>query len=447
MSLNSMRESSHPGEAWHARLPKSIKRPVVIGLVVLCVGVLGFGVWAGTAPINSAIIASGKFIATGQNKIIQHLEGGIVDEILVDEGDVVGPGQVLVRLDDMTAKTQVRRLHLRLVRQTTLQARLESERLGRRELHVPAGVTQHMSEPEVAEIVDGQRAEFEARRTKMAKEIAILKQRIAGIEKERVGLAAQTKSVVRQEELIARELEQKRGLYKKGLTPWSQVLALEREAAKLEGNRGDLIARDGRAVVRITETEEQIAQLGSKRVEEATKELREVEGEIDDLEERLKKARDDLSRLEVRAPVKGIVVKLSHHTPGGVISPGQEILELLPAEEDLLVEAFVRPDDIDVVQKGNTAQLRLIALKQRVTPMVAGRVTYVSADTIEGKQPGEMFYVARIRPDKDRSAEIKHVRQAPGMPVEVYIETGEQTFFEYLVGPISDSFSRAFREQ
>lgn len=433
--------------SWHANVPKSIKRPAVIGLVVLSFAFFGFGIWAGTAPINSAVVASGKFIATGQNKIIQHLEGGIIQKIRVREGELVQPGQILFELDGTSAKAQLRRLVLKRYRLLAMQARLTAERNFHDEITFPQNLQDAAGVPEVQLILERQESEFSARRDVLESQIMVLQQEKAGITEVVAGLHKSRRAIKKQMELIDEELVGHKSLYEKGLLQLSRFLQYKRAKADYQGKLGTEIASIGRANADSAKIMSQIVALKSTRVEKSVEQLRTVETELDDLEEQLKSAQDILTRLEIRAPVPGIIVKLWHHTSGGVIAPGQKILEILPIEEDLLVEAYVQPSDIDVVREGNNAQLRLVALKQRVTPMVPGRVIYVSADTIEGRNPGEVVYLARIRMDEKKATEIEGFKGAPGMPVEVYIETGERTFIQYLVSPISDSFSRSFREQ
>lgn len=438
--------SSEDLHQWHDGVSKSIRLPVIVGGVVFVLGICGFGAWAGMAPIDSAVIASGKFIATGQNKIIQHLEGGIVDEILVKEGDSVTRGQPLVRLDDTATKAQLRRLELRRYRFLAMQSRLIAERHGYDKIALPEALGKEPPDPEVAAMVERQRTEFDARRDELKSETEILQRRIAAIREEITGIGAQRHASSTQLTMINQEIVGQEKLFEKGLARLTSLLALRRSKAKLEGERGELIAKIARSKERITETESQIVHLRSKQVEEVVAELRKVETDLDDVEEQIKAARDVLDRLQVKAPVRGIVVKLAHHTRGGIVGPGQEILELLPVEEKLLVEAFIRPIDIDVVQKDDIAELRMTALDQRTTPTIPGRVSYVSADTVEGKRPEEIFYISRIVIDETEAEKIADFNPAPGMPVEVYIKTGEQTFLEYLARPILDSLSRAFRE-
>ena len=434
------------GSEWHAGVPRTLRAPALIAIACLVLGLLAFGAWAGIAPISGAIVAQGSFAASGENKIVQHLEGGIINAILVKEGDVVKPGQTLMRLDDTAARAQLRRLELNRYRQLAMQARLDAERRSKDEITFPKSLTAALDDPEVREISEGQEYEFQARQAAVASEIDVLNQRIAAIEQEISGVNFQHVAAVSQLTFIERELTGKQTLYDKGLTDLPTLLALKRAEAKLTGEGGQATAEIGRAKERIAETRSQIIHLKHARIEKAAEDLRDVESELDDVQERIKAASDVLTRTEIKAPVRGIVVKLAHHTSGGVISAGQEILELLPVDEELLVEAYIRPVDIDAIHNGNTAQLRLTALNQRITPMIPGRVVYISADTIEGKRPDEIFYVSRIKIDKQAAKKLASFKPTPGMPVEVYIDTGKRTFFEYLAKPVSDSVSRAFRE-
>lgn len=342
---------------WDRDVPKNTRFFATIGFAVFGLAFLGFGVWAVTAPISSAVVAHGRFVATGQNKIIQHLEGGIIREFLVEEGEIVEPGQPLVVLDETAAEAELRRLVLKHSRLLAMQARLHAERLGKPEITFPESLVKAKIDADVLEMMDGQASEFAARKTEQASRAAVLRKRIAAIEEEISGLQAQRASVSSQHGFIVEELKQKEHLYKMGLTPVAKLLSFKRAEAKLTGERGGITAKIGRARERIAETENRIIHLRSKLIEEVVAELRRIEGELDDVEERIKTARDVLGRLEVRAPVRGIVVKLAHYTPRGVLSAGQEILELVPLDENLLVEASISPSDIDEVRKGKTAQV------------------------------------------------------------------------------------------
>lgn len=429
-----------------SNVPLAVRWPAFLGLLGLLGFFGGLGVWASTAPIAGAAVAPGSLVASGQNKIIQHLEGGIIKSILVKEGDVVTSGQILVRLEDTLARAQLRRLELKQYRLRAMQARLEAEQHLKREITFPEDVTAALNDPEVKVIVEGQESEFKARQDALASEIAVLNQRIAAIGEEISGLTSQHESALSQLSFIERELTGKQALYDKGLTQLPALLALKRAEAKLIGEKGEATAQMGRAKERIAGAKSQIIHLKNKRIEAAAETARNVESELDDVEERVKAASDILARIEIKAPVRGIVIKLAHHTPGGVLSAGQDILELLPVDKELLIEARMLPQDIDSVKVGQMATVMFSALNQRTTPVVDARVEYVSADRLFDDKTRQSYYLARLRFADLEGTGISVADLYPGMQVDTFIRTTERTFVEYLVRPIRDSFQKAFRE-
>lgn len=433
-------------DRWHEKVPVGIGRPAVLGLIVFLVGIMGFAYWASTAELSSAAVAKGSFIATGSNKTIQHLEGGIIKEIKASEGDLVEKGAPLVILDDTAAKAELRRLVLKRATELAIATRLDAERQGKEKFDFSEELVTSAEDPDIAAILDAQQEEFSARLDEHNSEVKVIQERIDAIRQEIRGLDAQKASVKTQIDLLQEEIEANEKLLEKGLTKRSRFLALKRAYAELKGKQGKLEADIGRARERITESDSQVVHLKSVRREQSMTKFRETRSSIGDVEERIKAARDVLKRLRVQAPVRGVIVKMHQNTTGGVVGSGEDILELLPADERLLVEAQMRPDDIDQVRVGLSAQLRLVAFNQRTTPTVDGEVVYVSADAMEGKQPGEVYYVARIQLLEDSLAKIKDLDISPGMPVEVFVQTGERTFFEYLMRPITDSLARAFKE-
>jgi len=438
------------GEEWCKDVPRATRWPLLLGSLVLVFGVFGFGVWASVAPIDGAVVASGTFVATGQNKIIQHLEGGIISKIMVREGDVVEAGQPLVLLDDTDARANLRRLTLRHDRLLAIQARLEAEVGGAEEVTFDPDLLARAADPEVAAIIEGQKIEFKARRERVTSEIAILEQGIAALRENINGGRAQLRAVQVQLGLVAQELEGKRELLKKGYVRKPDVLALERAQAGLEGQIGQLTAGISDARERISREEQKISHVRSQLIQSATEQLRNTQSELDDVRERTRMAEGVSERVTIEAPVKGIVVKLMFHTAGGVVAPGKDILELLPVNDELIIEARVRPQDIDNLHSGQEALVRLTALNQRITPMLPGEVIYVSADALPDEQRGAAHssaYIARISLDKEAVSELPKFRPTPGMPAEVFIKTGERTFFAYLLRPLTDSFARAFRER
>ena len=443
---------------WYRGVPLSAKWPIFTVLAVLVVWLGCFGVWAGVAPLNSAVVASGTFVATGQNKLVQHFEGGIIREIAVKDGDVVEANQVVVRMDDTAANSKLRRLVLKKYRLLAMKARLEAEMSSSETIDAPSAFSESARDPEIKAILERQRAELWARRASLATEESVLVKQIAGLEESILGYQAQVQSTKQRIALFAEELKDKNSLLGQQLVRKPDVLALRRSEASLGGELGEYLGRIADSKERIAQANERIAQLHSTALRDAIKELRETEADLDDVEEQIRAAQDVVDRVDVRSPVRGIVVKKNFHTPGGVVSPGAVILELLPIGEERIIEAHMNPKDISHVSVGQQALVRLSALNQRITPMVEASVIYVSADALAGQvqvktetQPDSdtrrEFYVVRVRLDQDDILRrMPEFIPTPGMPADVYIKTGERTFFEYMMKPVFDSFSRAFRE-
>jgi HlyD family secretion protein len=443
---------------WYRGVPLSAKWPIFTGLAMLVVWLGCFGVWAGVAPLNSAVLAPGTFMATGQNKLVQHFEGGIIREIAVKEGDVVEANQVLVRIDDTAANAKLRRLVLKKYRLLAMKARLEAEMRSSETIETPAAFSQSAADPEIKGIFERQRAELRARRASLATEESVLRKQIAGLEESIRGYQAQVQSTKDRLALFVEELKDKDSLLSQQLIRKSDVLALRRSEASLGGDLGEFLGRIADSRERIAQANERIAQLHSTALRDAIKELRETETELDDVEEQIRAAQDVVDRVDVRSPVHGIVVKNNFHTRGGVVSPGAVILELLPIGDERIIEAHVNPKDISHVSVGQEALVRLSALNQRITPMVGASVIYVSADALAEQMQVKTetrpdsdtrreFYVVRVRLDQDDILRrMPEFVPTPGMPADVYIKTGERTFFEYIMKPVFDSLSRAFRE-
>jgi HlyD family type I secretion membrane fusion protein len=451
-----MRSQKESIGEWYRGVPLSAKWPIFTGLAMLAVWLGCFGVWAGVAPLNSAVVASGTFVATGQNKLVQHFEGGIIREIAVKEGDVVEANQVLVRMDDTAANAKLRRLVLKKYRLVAMKARLEAEMSSSETIETPAAFSEQ--DPEIKAILERQRAELRARRASLATEESVLRKQIAGLEESIRGYHAQVQSTKDRVALFAEELKDKDSLLGQQLIRKSDVLALRRSEASLGGDLGEYLGRIADSKERIAQANEKIVHLHSTALRDAIKELRETEADLDDVEEQIRAAQDVANRVEVHSPVRGIVVKRNFNTPGGVVSSGAVILELLPIGEERIIEAHVNPKDISHVSVGQEALVRLSALNQRITPMVGASVIYVSADALAEQvqvkterhpdsNTRQEFYVVRVRLDQDDILRrMPEFIPTPGMPADVYIKTGERTFFEYIMKPVFDSLSRAFRE-
>ncbi|SIP88749.1 HlyD family type I secretion periplasmic adaptor subunit [Bosea sp. TND4EK4] len=436
---------------WYADIPREPRLAKVAGVAIMASVLLGFGVWGNTAPIAGAVIANGLFVTTGQNKTIQHLEGGVIREILVREGDIVEPGQLLVQLDDVAARAELRRLQLRLYRAETIEARLNAEVQGEEGWSVPSHLSDRARDPEFAGLLRTQTGTFVAHQRSMQNEVIVHRKAIDGLNEKLTGSQAQLGSVQKQLQLIREELAGKTALLERGYIRKPEVLALQRNAANLEGELGRITGDIGDAKERIAREMELIDGVKRQVVKTASEQLQDIAAELNDVRERLRTARGVAERTRIVAPVKGSVVKLRYHTSGGVIEAGKNVMDIVPLQDEIIIEAKVRPQDIDKIKHSQLAVVRLTALNQRTTPMIDGRIIYISADALpdekqRGLPNGTDLYVVRVRLDSHVIEHVPHFEPTPGMPAEVFIKTSERTFFQYLIQPLKDSMSRAFRE-
>jgi HlyD family type I secretion membrane fusion protein len=404
------------------------------------------------APIAGAVVASGVFVATGQNKIIQHLEGGVIREIYVREGDVVEQDQLLVDLDETAPRAELRRLFLRRARLTAIDARLQTEMREESEIIFPDELTQTAGDPEVKEILESQRMTFTARQNNMNSDISSINEGINALNERIQGSYVQLDAVKRQIVLLSEEIDTKAYLLQTGLVRKPELLILQRSKANLEGEVGRIMGDIGDAKERIAKSYEQINGVRKTAIKTAVEQMHEVRGELVDVRERMLSAKGILDRIRITAPVRGVVVKLRYHTHGGVIEAGKNIMEILPLKDELIIEARVRPRDIDSVRSGQNAMVRLTALNQRITPMVSGKVIYLSADTLADEKKSQQvgptdIYIVRVKLDSAEALAVPNFSPTPGMPAEVYIKTSERTFLQYIARPIHDSMMRAFRER
>ncbi|MCR9152250.1 MAG: HlyD family type I secretion periplasmic adaptor subunit [Rhodobacteraceae bacterium] len=434
---------------WYAGVPRSITRHAVFGLTLMLVAFGGFGLWALRAPLAAAVIAQGSFVATGQNKIVQHLEGGIIADILVTEGTTVREGETILRLDETLAEASKRELLVRRHRLEATEARLLAQNLEKDELVFSDALLALSDDPEVASILDGQRLAFEVARSGFANDIALIERNMDAIEARRVGYEQQLLSVRSQLEILEEELAAKDDLLREGLSLRDEVSALRRSRLEASGQ----IARLEAEIAEIDRMREKfLTQIGKTRDEygRATlSELQAIQAELESVREQVRRAENVLLRTEVHAPVSGIVVRLYYHTAGGVIETGRPIAEILPDDAPLIIETLVPRNDIDNVRVGQLATVRLTGLNQRTTPILNGLVDYVSADAVaSGEQAyAREVYVVRVTLTGEELARVSGFSPKPGMPVEIMIKTEERTFAQYIAKPIVDSMARAFREQ
>ncbi len=438
--------AAHGGRQSGGRQGMGVGRTMVFGAVVVALFFGGFGVWAGFAPLESAAIAQGILSVSGKRKTVQHLEGGIISDILIEEGDTVAAGQTLIVLNDTRASASFSRYQGQYRSAAALKARLEAERDDLSRVRYPEWLRQAVRDDGVDDFLATQNRIFRARAESLHNRTAIYRQRIAQLREEATGLTEEIEAQDRQIALLADEAESVRVLVEKGFEGKSRMLALERQKVEVAGERAQNRARLARVDQRVGETRLTIVELKNARLNEVVVELREVETRMSDLRESMSAARYELSRTRVTAPVAGTVVNLRVFTRGGVIGQGQPLMDIVPAGGELVIEARVEPTDIDTVYPDLPARVRLTAFSHLTTPPLSGTVLRVSADRLTDERTGTPYYEARVALDPGQP-ELADLKLQPGMPAEVMIVTGKRTALDYLLKPIVTSFTRALREQ
>ncbi len=432
--------------------PRSeIRKLNLIGLAVALVLVGGVGGWAATSQLSGAVIAPGTVVVESNVKKVQHPTGGVVGEIFVKEGSAVEVGQVVLRLDDTVTKATLGVVRSQLDELMSRQARLLAERDDAEAIAFPDELTLRRKDTAVETALAGEEKLFLSRRSARTGQRAQLGERVAQMNEEIRGLSAQQAAKESEIELIGKELVGVTDLYQKNLVSISRFTQLQRDRTRLLGERGQLIADSARARGKISETELQIIQLDQDFRTEVLKDLRDAQGKIAELKERVTAAEDQLKRIELRAPQSGVVHQLSVHTVGGVIGSGETIMQVVPRADELVVEAKVAPQDIDQVALGTSVTVRIMAGNQRTAPELTGVITRVSADLTREQQPGSQpapaYYTVRIALPTDQVARLKDIRLVPGMPAEAFIQTEERTPLEYLLKPLKEQIARTFRER
>ncbi|MES2539181.1 MAG: HlyD family type I secretion periplasmic adaptor subunit [Pseudomonadota bacterium] len=425
----------------------SIRGPVILGLAASLVLVLGFGLWATTARIAGAIIAPGQIEVERDRQIVQHPEGGVVEAILVTEGARVAAGDPLVRLDGSALRSERAIVDGRLSELAGQAARLRAERDGAAVVTFPDDLlSQAATSPTVAAQLDGQRRLFTARRATREDARRLLLRRIDQIYAQAKGLAASATALQTQLDLIGQELTVQRGLRAKGLVQANTVLALEREQARLAGQLGALEVERARNAGQIIETEIELSGLEAMRREQATADLRDIDALLLELAEQKRALDERIARLDLRAPVSGVVLDLQVTTPRAVLRPAEPVLYLVPQDRPLVITARIAPLYIDEVAVGQAAELVFPAFSSRVTPHLRGTVVLISADALHDPATGAPHYRAELELDAGELSRLGNQVLLPGMPVEVFLQTGRRTPLAYLVKPFTDYLGRAFRE-
>jgi HlyD family type I secretion membrane fusion protein len=421
-----------------------------VGIALLVVAFGGFGLWAALAPLSGAVIVQGTVKVLASRKTVQHLEGGIVKEILVREGDRVEKGQRLIVLDDVQPSAAVGVLQGQLDSELAKQARLNAEIARARAVEFPADLTARKDDPKVAAIMQAERKVFDARRRLLQSQVELLQGQIKEVGEEAAGWEQRIKAVDQSLGYIAEQLQINETLRDQNFVSRSRVLDMRRQLAEKEEARGEYLASLAQARQKTKELQLRIASLYETYLKEAADELKQTRKNLADLQDRMRPSQDQLSRAVIAAPLAGEVVDLRVHTVGGVITPREPLMDIVPADASLIVEGKMLVKDIRHVQVGADVDVQLTAYKRRITPRVPGKLSYVSADSLTDEKavPGEPreYYLVRITVHKKDLNEAGNLELTPGMPVEAYIKTQDRTLVEYMLQPITDSMRRAFRE-
>lgn len=458
--LATLRRTTHWLDAAAARLlpydtmnqlaPDQRARPtILVGLVLMLVLFGIIGLWAAVVPLSAGAIAQGKVISESNRKEIQHLEGGIVKEILVKDGDAVKAGQVLVRLDSTNAKARSEQVLGQYLAAKATETRLIAERDAKPSIAFPEEyLKQEAANPKVKDALETQRRLFTTRRESLEGQIQVLNQRAAQSGDEIRGLKEQIAAANTQISLLSQEITTVEGLLATGNALKPRLLNLQRQQADLMGQRGNAQAMISRAGQTISESKTAILNLKNEFLNKVVAELKDTQVQLSSLEEQARATSDVARRVEVTAPIAGTVTALKVHTIGGVLQSGEVLLSLVPRDDRMIVEARVSPQDVDVVHAGLAAQVRLTAYKSRYLRPAEGKVITISADRIEDPMTRESYFVARIEiPQAELSALGKDIKLTSGMPADVLIVTGNRTMLSYIVQPIRESFGHAFHDQ
>ncbi len=423
-------------------------RSIGFGLAAIALLAIGFGGWATTARMSGAVVTSGNVVVSSDLRDVQHPDGGIVGDINVRNGDRVQAGDVVLSLDNQLLSANQTLVDDRLVAIEAQLARLTAERDGLDELALSDELVSRNDEEKVQRALATQIAMMEARRLSQDGQVAALNEQITQIEQEITGLEAQRDAADEEIQLIESELAGQQKLLEKGLTPETRVTALKRQRSGLVGNSGGLISRIAVARGRISETQINILQLEKTFREKVMNEIAALEVERDGLKERRSAAELQMARVDLRAPADGIVHELTVNTVGGVVAPGETLMQIVPEGEGLVVTASVMPQDINNVAVGQSANVVIAAFDQHVVSRLDGSVEFVSADLKTDPVTGMSYYEARVALDDEAFSllEDRQLNLLPGMPAEVYIATGERTLFEYLIDPLSKQIRTTFRE-
>ncbi|MCG8508965.1 MAG: HlyD family type I secretion periplasmic adaptor subunit [Rhodospirillales bacterium] len=418
---------------------------VLLGVAIIMIFLIGGLIWASMAQLDSAAIAHGVVAKESNRKTVAHLEGGIVRDILVEDGERVATGEPIILFDDTRAEATLALLQARLDAAMARQARLWAERDGLAEVPFPKPLLKRAADPEIARLLSGERRAFESHRQNIENQQAVIAERLEKARAETGGVESQLTAKREHRKLLWEELAMIRPLFDKGLVAKNRLLSVQQRLAETEGEIGDLNSRLAQTADKIAELRLQTALPRQKRLNEVTELAQETGERIAELHEKIRAAADILERTIVRAPVDGYVVDLDVHTRGGIVQPGQRLLDLVPEKDRAVIDLRIDPRDIDAVYAGMPAQIRLSAFNARTTPLLSGRVTSISADRTVDPQSGAAYFTGRVMPERDEAGS-DGISLSAGMQAEVYLITSKRSVLDYLTEPVLRSFERAGRE-
>ncbi|RIY01368.1 HlyD family type I secretion periplasmic adaptor subunit [Aureimonas flava] len=424
-----------------------LRRPIIIGSAIVGVFIVGIGTWAAFAPLSGAVLAGGVVKVEDSRKVVKNRDGGIVRSVQVRDGQHVQAGDILLRMDDVQARSAYEVYDNQLMNLLARRARFTAESKGEDQITFPPELLERRDDPAVAQLIADQTTLFQTRKLGLETQVEILQQRRQQLDTRISGYEVQIASIDRQQELIEEEKKGVAALLAKGLAPKTQVLALERASVDLGGKTGSLRSQIAEARETQGEAQMQMNRLKQDRLTEANEGLSTVQSDMANIVPRLQSARATLDLTEVRAPVTGTVLGLTQFTDGGVLSPGERILDIVPEDTQLIIEAMIQPQDIAKVEPDMTAMVKLTAYNQSTTPSVSGRILRVSPDRLTTEN-GTAYFKADVEVQPNALAHLSHdIRLYPGMPAEVIIPTGDRTALDYMLTPITRSMDRAFREE
>ena len=439
-------KSVEHGKAGGSRLSSNPRPAIIGGLMVILVTFVGFGTWAALVPLDRGAHVVGRVILAGDRKTISHLEGGVIKEIRVHEGDRVKEGDVLIRMDETPALAN-REVNInRRIQDLVLEARLTSERDGAPRIVWPKEITPYMNDPRLRAAMAGQETYFQSRKRELEGKTHSLSERNVSLRRQMEAIAQKLAAIREQHRLVSTTVQAHAKLVEQGFATQDRLRELERSAAGLQAEQAAALVESASVQTAIQDGELQIVQLRREFARGVDSDLQDVRARLAEVSELITAAEGVAARTTIRAPVSGQVVGLGVHTIGGVIRPGEPILFVVPDTDRLLLEAHVKPEDADVVHQGLPAEVRFSGLPRRAAPLLNGHVLSVATDTLTDPVTKETYYLARIEVKDEELEKLKRWVVVPGMPVEILVSAGKRTLLDYMIAPIEDLFMRAMRE-